>query len=452
MNQPQSLALSDDQLHILNQTLMEGISPEVIQMLGELSPADTAHLLASSPPKIRSLLWKLIEKNSEGDVLNEMNEEVRQFFIDQMDVPELINILEGQDIDDIADLLQQLPQTVIKQFLASMSLQDRQRIEEVLSWPENTAGGLMNTDTITIRSNISLDVVLRYLRRHEKLPECLDNLIVVDRSDHIIGLLPITELLINDSACTVDQIMIKDFLAVPADMLNNQVAQVFERENLVSAPIIDNNKKLLGRITVDDVIDVIRYEADHKVLLRDGLDDDEDTFAPIFRTAKRRAVWLGINLITTFISVSVIGFFQNSIDQVVALAVLMPLVASMGGVAGCQTLTLIIRGISLGQIGRSNAKWLLIREFCSGFANGTVWALVVSLAAWLWFHDPVLSLAIGLAMVINLCIAVSAGTLLPLILKSIKVDPALAGTVILFTITDVCGLLAFLGLATFFYS
>ncbi len=452
MTQQQSLALSDNQLDILNKALEEGISTQVKQMLNSLSPADAAHLLASAPPRQRSLLWKLIDVEHEGDVLNEMSDDVRQFFIDRMNVAELIGILDGQDIDDIADLLQQLPQTITHQVLSSMSQQDRQRIEAVLSWPEDTAGGLMNTDTTTVRPDITIDVALRYLRRHESLPEPFDGLLVVSRDDTLIGTLPTTRLLTQDGNKTISEVMETDFIAIPADMQDSQVAQLFEREDLVSAPVIDESNRLIGRVTVDDVVDVIREEADHSVMSRAGLDEDEDTFAPTFKTARRRATWLGINLMTAFISASVIGLFQDTIDKVVALAVLMPIVASMGGIAGSQTLTLIIRAMALGQIGRSNTRWLVTREFIVGLSNGVIWASVVATAAMLWFDDPVIALVIALAMVINLTVAVVVGAILPMILRALNIDPALAGSVVLTTITDVTGFMSFLGLATLFYS
>lgn len=452
MTQQHSLALSDNQLDILNKALEEGISAQVKQMLNSLSPADAAHLLTSAPPRQRSLLWKLIDVNREGDVLNEMSDDVRQFFIERMNVAELIAILEGQDIDDIADLLQQLPQTITHQLLASMSQQNRQRVEAVLSWPEDTAGGLMNTDTTTVHPDITIDVVLRYLRRHETLPEPFDGLLVVERDDTLIGVLPIARLLTQDGNTLVVDAMDHDFLAIPVDMQDNQVAQLFEREDLISAPVIDEHKRLLGRITVDDVMDVIREEADHSVMSRAGLDEDEDTFAPTIKTARRRATWLGVNLMTAFISASVIGLFQDTIEKVVALAVLMPIVASMSGIAGSQSMTLVIRAMALGQIGRSNIRWLVARELIVGLSNGIVWASIVATAAMLWFGDPVISLVIALSMIITLPIAVTVGAILPMALKALNIDPALAGSVIMTTITDVTGFMVFLGLATLFYA
>lgn len=451
MAQQLQLSIGDKELKRLNNALENGVSHELRVMLNSLPPADAAHLLESSPPKLRSLLWRLIDTEQEGDVLQELSDEVRQFFLDRMNVTELKAITEGQDIDDVADLLQQLPDTITRQVLNSMDSQDRLRVEAVLSYPEDSAGGLMNMDTITIRSSNTVDVVLRYLRRHEGIPEMTDSLLVVNRRDEYIGRLPLTLLLVTDPSATVREVMLTDLEAIEANTPASQVAQIFERLDLVSAPVINEQKKLVGRITIDDVVDVIREEAEHSVMSMAGLDNDEDTFAAPFKTARRRAVWLGINLITAFIAAAVIGMFQATIDKVVALAVLMPIVAGMGGNAGGQALTLVIRGMALGKISTTNLKWLLGRELAVGFMNGMLWATLVAAIAWLWFQDPIISLVIGCAMVINLTVAVMTGASLPIILKSMNVDPALAGTIILTTVSDVVGFLSFLGLATLFY-
>ena len=451
MVQQLQLSIGDKELKELNDALENGVSQELRVMLNSLPPADSAHLLESSPPKLRSLLWRLIDRDQEGDVLQELSDEVRQFFLDRMNVAELKAITEGQDVDDIADLLQQLPDTITRKVLDSMDSQDRQRVEAVLSYPEDSAGGLMNTDTITIRPSNTVDVVLRYLRRHEEIPNMTDSLLVVNRRDEYIGRLPLTLLLTTDPSATVREVMLTDLEPIDADTPATQVAQIFERLDLVSAPVVSENRKLMGRITIDDVIDVIREEAEHSMMSMAGLDDDEDTFAAPLKTARRRAVWLGINLITAFIAASVIGMFQETIDKVVALAVLMPIVAGMGGNAGGQALTLVIRGMALGQISTTNLKWLLSRELAAGFMNGLLWAALVSAIAWFWFQDPIISLVIGCAMVINLTVAVMTGASLPVLLKAINVDPALAGTIILTTVSDVIGFFSFLGLATLFY-
>ncbi len=451
MAQQLQLSIGEKELQQLTDALENGVSADLRTMLNSLPPADSAHLLESSPPRLRSLLWRLIDREQEGDVLQELSDDVRQFFLDRMNVAELKAIIEGQDVDDIADLLQQLPDAITRKVLDSMDSMDRQRVEAVLVFPEDSAGGLMNTDTITIRPSNTVDVVLRYLRRHEEIPDMTDSLLVVNRRDEYIGRVPLTLLLTTDPADTIHEVMLTDLDPIHADTKDTQVAQLFERQDLVSAPVVDDSGKLLGRITIDDVVDVIREEAEHSMMSMAGLDDDEDTFAPALRTARRRAIWLGVNLITAFIAASVIGLFQDTIDKVVALAVLMPIVAGMGGNAGSQALTLMIRAMALGQISTSNLRWLLSRELVAGFLNGVLWAGLVSIIAWFWFGDPIISIVIACAMVINLSVAVIVGASLPVILKSINIDPALAGTIILTTISDVVGFVSFLGLATAFY-
>ncbi|WP_261844108.1 magnesium transporter [Aliamphritea ceti] len=417
-----------------------------------LRPSEVAHLLEKSPPKERRLLWSLIHQELEADVLQDLGDDVRTEILSQMDAHEVLAITEALETDDMADVIQQLPETLTREILRSMGSQNRERLEAVLSYPEDTAGGLMNTDTITVRPDISVETALRFLRRHDELPDMTDSLFVVNRRDEYIGNLPLTRMLVSDPTITVREIMFTDAEPIEAEMPDDKVAQLFEQEDLVSAPVVDENNKLLGRITIDDVVDVIREDADHSLMSMAGLDDDEDTFAPIMKTTRRRAVWLGVNLITAFIASAVIGIFEDTIDKVVALAVLMPIVASMGGIAGSQALTLVIRGQALGHVERSNAGWLLNRELVVGTVNGILWAVVVAIIAVLWFQDTTIGLIIGCAIVINLIAAALAGTMLPIILKAWGIDPALAGSVLLTTITDVVGFFAFLGLATFFYS
>ena len=363
-------------------------------------------------------------------------------------IPEMTNL----DTDDFADILQQLPKKVLQEVLNSLRQQDRERVEQVLSYPEDTAGGLMNTDVVSIRPDLTIDAVLRYLRRHDTIPEMTDNLFVVTRKDSYIGLLPLTRLLVSDPNTLISDVMDTEREAIPADLDETDVANLFERNDWVSAPVINQEGRLVGRITIDDVVDVIREEADHSLMRMAGLDEDEDTFAPVLKTAKRRAVWLGINLLTALLASMVIGLFQDTIEKVVALAILMPIVASMGGIAGSQALTLVIRGQALGHVEHSNIGYLLNREVIVGALNGLLWASVVaSIASW-WFSDFTIGFIIAIAMVINLVVAAICGTSLPVILKAMNIDPALAGGVILTTITDVVGFCAFLGLATLFYS
>jgi magnesium transporter len=352
------------------------------------------------------------------------------------------------DTDDAADILQDLPEDVVASVLDSMDAQNRERVASILSYPEDDAGGLMNIDVVPIRADVSLDVVSRYLRQLGELPEQTDNLMVVDRENLYLGVLPLADILTKKPDTSVGENMIKE-TGITADTPAQEVARIFEQRDWFSAGVVDEQGTLLGRITVDDVVDVIQDEAEQTVRSMAGLGDD-DMFAPVLTSAKRRSVWLGINLLTAFLASWVIGRFSGTIEQLVALAVLMPIVASMGGVAGSQTLTIAIRGIALGQISKSNSRTLLIKEIAVGIFNGFIWAVVVAVIAGMWFDNTSLGLIIGLAMIINLVIAAFAGALIPMTLKRFGVDPAIAGGVLLTTVTDVVGFMTFLGLATLF--
>lgn len=445
-------SIAHDKLESLLNSRDSARIADVSSMLNDMPPADVAHLIESSTPKLRHILWQLVDTEIEGEVIGELSEELQSLFLAEMDAAEVAVMTEGMADDDIADILQQLPGAVTQEVLASMDQQDRARIERVLTYSEDTAGGLMTTDAITIRARVTMDVVLRYLRRHSEIPSMTDSLIVVNTQDQYIGLLPLRTLLVSDPSASVREMMITDIDPIPANMPDTEVARLFERNDWVSAPVVDENRKLLGRITIDDVVDVIREDADHSFMSMAGLDEEQDTFAPILRTTPRRALWLGINLLTAFVAASVINLFQETIEKVVALAVLMPIVASMGGIAGTQTLTVLVRGIAVGQISRSNQGWLINRELAVGMINGFLWAAVVGVAASLWFNDWTLSLVIAIALIINLITAALTGATLPLFLNRIGIDPALAGGVILTTVTDVVGFLSFLGLATLFYA
>lgn len=429
-----------------------GTLQQIAKMVNSLRPVEIARLLESSPPPSRKVVWDLVDKEVVGEVLEELPEDIQAYFIRDLDAEQLVELTEGLETDDVVDILQQLPEQITHEVLAAMSDQDRSRVEIVLAYDEDTAGGLTNTDTITVRPRFTLDVVLRYLRRHLELPPSTDALIVVNRKDQYLGLLPLAKLLTSDPNTTVREVMVTDTNAIQANMPDHEVAKLFEQNDWVSAPVVDDQGKLLGRITIDDVVDVIREGADHSLMSLAGLDEEEDTFAPVMRTIPRRAVWLGINLLTAILASAVISLFQDSLDKVVALAILMPVVASMGGVAGSQTLTVVIRGMAVGNIGFSNMNWLLSRELGVGLLNGGLWAIVMGTLVSLWFGDFKLALIIATAMIINLVTAAAAGTLLPLLLKKINIDPALAGGVTLTTITDVIGFMAFLGLATYFYA
>ena len=442
---------TETQLAQLDRALDAGTLADVAGIVGDLSPGDAAHLITSYPPRVRQVLWSLLEAEQEAEVLNELPEELRNQFLVEMEPQALASIVGQLDDDDVADILHDLPESITEQVLAIMDEADRSRIATVLAFPDDVAGGLMSTDTITIRADLTLDVVMRYLRRHPEIPENTDSLVVVNRDDRFVGILPIRTLLVADPQQSVREMMVTSRDAIPAQLDAAEVARLFERNDWISAPVIDEQGRLLGRITIDDVVDVIREEADHSLTSLGGIADDEDTFSTVLQTAPRRALWLGVNLITAFVAASVINMFQDTIEKVVALAVLMPIVASMGGIAGTQTLTVLIRGIAMGQLNSRNQRWLVGREAMVGLFNGALWALVVAVAASLWFQDWTLALIIGAAMVINLLTAGVAGALIPLALRGWGIDPALAGGVLLTTVTDVVGFLAFLGLATLFY-
>ena len=441
---------SQKQLARLDSALASGTLADVASIVSDLSPGDVAHLISSSPPRYRHVLWSLLEAEQEAAVLNELPEDLRNSFLADMAPEDLAEIVGQLDDDDVADILQELPDAITGQVLSIMNEQDRARIETVLGYSDDTAGGLMSTDTITVRADLTLDVVLRYLRRHTEIPLNTDTLMVVNREDRYVGLLPVRTLLVADPGVSVREMMVTNLDPIPAHMDSSEVARLFERNDWISAPVVDDDNRLIGRITIDDIVDVIREEADHSLTSLGRL-GEEDTFSPVLHTAPRRAVWLGINLLTAFIAASVINAFQGTIEKVVALAVLMPIVASMGGIAGTQTLTVLIRGMAMGHINERNQAWLVGREAMVGAINGIIWAVVVAIAASLWFDDITLGLVIAAAMVINLITAGVSGALLPLLLQRLGIDAALAGGVILTTVTDVVGFLSFLGLAALAY-
>lgn len=447
MNSPANFSAKTERI---DDALRSETLGDVADILAEMSPGDVAYLISSSPPDYRDVLLGLLESEQEALVVNELPDDLRNAALIDRKPEALAEIVGRLDDDDVADILHELPDEVTGQVLAIMDEQYRQRLQKVLSFPDDVAGGLMSTDTITIRADLTLDVVLRYLRRHAEIPPNTDNLIVVNRNDRFVGLLPIGTVLVSDPAVSVREMMITDQEAINAGTPATEVARRFERNDWISAPVIDDSGQLLGRITIDDVVDVIIEEADHSLTSLAGL-AEEDTFAPVWQSAPRRAVWLGLNLVTALLASSVIHLFQGTIEKVVALAVLMPIVASMGGIAGTQSLTILIRAMAMGQISNRNQLWLIGRESLVGLLNGLLWAAVIAATASIWFGDMVLGAIIACAMLINLITAGLTGAGLPIVLRRLRIDPALAGGVLVTTITDVVGFLAFLGLATLFY-
>ena len=437
-------------LAALRSALEQGSLRHGHRLINTLHPAEIASLIESLPPARREIVWEFVDPDSEGDVLIELNEEVRAELIGGMDAEELIAATEGMEVDDLADLIGDLPETLNERVLHSLDAQDRERLTAVMQFEQDSAGGLMNLDAVTVRADVTLEVVLRYLRMRGELPKRTDQLFVVNRLDKYRGVVDITRLLTEDPEKTVGEVMDSGVEAIPPEAPAREVAKLFEDRDLVSAAVVTSDGKLLGRITIDDVVDVIREEADHSVMSMAGLGEDEDMFAGVLTSARRRAIWLSVNLATAFLAANVVGLFEATIEKVVALAVLMPIVASMGGIAGSQTLVLIIRGIALGQVEQTNARWLLIREILVGLLNGIGLATMVGLAAGIWFEDWTIGAIIFAALMINLSAAALAGVGVPLILKRLGVDPALAGGVILTTVTDTVGFASLLGLGTLF--
>lgn len=441
---------TDQRLNQLNKALGSGMFVHVRNMLQDMAASDIAFILESSPPRTRQVLWQLIDQEHTGEILDELGEELKDSLISQMSPERVAKAAKSMDTDDLAYILRSLPDSVFNEVLQSMSTQDRVRVEQALSYPDDTAGSIMNTDTVTLRPDVNIDVILRYLRIRGELPEATDMLYVVDKQDRVLGGVRIADLLTCNPDSSIRDIMAADVEPIPVGMSDSEVAQLFERHDWMSAPVIDDDNKLLGRITIDDVVDVIREDAEHSMMGMAGMDDDTDTFGPVLKSTFRRSLWLTVNLFAALLAASVSNMFEGTLEQFATIAILMTIVPSMGGVAGNQTLALVIRGIALGQIGQSNSRWLIGKELAIGFLNGLLWSVLVCGAVWAWKGDITLGATIGGAMLINMTVAGLAGASIPLILKRMNIDPALAGGMVLTTVTDVIGLFAFLGLATVF--
>ena len=421
---------------------------QIRDLLSKMSSSEIAHALESSPPKQRDLLFSLLKTEEEGDVLFELGEEIQQDLISNISNEELSEAVKELELDEIVDILQNLPEERMKKILSNMSMVDRQRIEMGLTFPENTAGGLLNTDVISVRPGNSIKEVISYLRDLGKLPDNTDKIFVVNNQNEYLGELSISEIITSNPSMRVNEIMKTEISPISADLDDKEVATLFERNDLISSSVINENGKLIGRITIDDVLDVIREDADQNLLGMAGV--AEDTFAPPGRAAKSRVFWLSMNLVTAFIAASTINIFQDVIDKIVYLAILMPIVASMGGVAATQTLTIVLRGLTLEQINSSNIRWLFKRELAVSILNGIVLSILVGLITYGWFKDLTIALLISCALVINLISSVIAGILVPLVLRKFKQDPAIGGSVVVTTVTDVVGFFSFLGLATIY--
>jgi len=443
----------EDDIEQLRQDITQALDSDDLITVGSIldavDAAQIGNLLDSLPPQQRDQIWLQIDPDLRGLVLLETGDEVRDGKLRELESDQVAEIIESLgNVDHQADIILSLSTDKLANILPTLDAHKREKLESVLSYSEDTAGGLMNIDQITIRADVTLDVVLRYLRIRGEVPDHTDQLFVTDRYDHYLGALYLRDLLTNDPDDRVKDIMRTDISAMNAHITDTEVAREFENYDLISAPIVDEEHKLIGRITIDDVVDVIRDEGDHSIMSMAGLSDDEDMFSPALTSAKRRGLWLGINLLTAFLAAAVIGFFENILEQVVALAILITIVPSMGGIAGSQTLTLVIRGIALGQLGSSNYRLLVKKEMMVGFLNGLLWAIVVATFSIIWFENFNIGLIIGFALVVNLLAGAFAGALIPILLRQFGVDPAIAGGVVLTTVTDVVGIIAFLGLAT----
>jgi magnesium transporter len=436
------------QLEALNEALANGMYVQVSNMLHNMPASDIALMLESTPAKDRSVLWKLIDADFHSDVLEELSEDVRNGIMSDMMPEKLADALEEMDTDDMAEMLSGLPNKVYQDVLKSLDSQDRQRAEKALAYGDGTAGFLMNTDTVTLRPEITIEVVLRYLRLRGEIPTDTDTFYVVDRNDKLIGTVAVTRFITASAESTIGSLMDEEAETIPVDMPETEVAKIFERYNWLSAPVVDTENKLMGRITIDDVVDIIREEAEHSMMSMAGLDDEEDTFAPVVKSTQRRSIWLGVNLFTALMAAAVSDLFEATLSQLAVLAILNTIVPSMGGVAGNQTLTLVIRGMALGHVSPANTRWLITKELSIGLLNGMIWAVLIASVVALWKQDFMLGVVIAFAMLVNMIAAGLAGATLPIIMKKLRIDPALAGSVILTTITDVVGIFAFLGTAT----
>jgi len=436
------------QLRLLSDALDSGRLGPVRRLVNTLSPAEIGNLLESLPPGERTVVWGLVDPEDDGEVLLHVGDEVREGLIADMDPDEILAAVEDLDIDDLADLVEDLPDTVIDEVLKSMDRENRERLEQVLSYPEDSAGRLMNPDVVTVRADTTVDVVLRYLRLRGELPDHTDHIYVVSRRHQYQGRIALQALLTHEANTPINELMDDEQPAIDVDESSGAVARQFSDHDWISAPVVDDNNTLLGRITIDDVVDIIRDQAEHQALGAAGLDEDEDLFSPVKRATKRRLLWLTINLGTAFLAAAVVKQFQGTIAQIVALAVLMPIVAGMGGNAGTQVLALCVRGLALGQLGATNVQVLIWKEIRVALLNGVALGIILGGIVWAWFGEWSLALVIASALTINLLFAALAGVLVPVTLKRMGYDPALAGSVILTTVTDVMGFFSFLGLAT----
>jgi magnesium transporter len=437
--------------HELVEAMVQRQNRIVLQdILNDLHPADVAHILEALPLNDRLYLWDLVKVDRDGDILLEVSDAVRQTLIADMDSHELLAAAEQLDTDELADLAPDLPKDVLQDLLDSMDGLKRERLQHALSYPDDTVGALMDFDVVTIREDVTIEVALRYLRRLEALPDNTDKIFVIDRDDTIKGVLPISNMLVNELDVKIQDVMAEDVDLFHPEDTANEAAKAFERYDLVSAPVVDSNNKLIGRLTVDEVMDYIREESDADKLSMVGLREEEDFFSTVWKSVQNRWAWLAINLVTALIASRVIGLFENSIGQVVALAALMPIVAGIGGNSGNQTTTMIVRGLALGQISGNNMNSQLNKELGVALINGLLWGGVLGIITFALYSDYRLSLVMTAAITLNLLLAALMGVVIPLVMNKFGKDPAVGSSVLITAMTDSGGFFIFLGLATVF--
>ncbi len=441
--------------HMPRQELVEALVhkqnlAELQNLLDKLHPADVAHILEAMPLEDRLMIWELVKAERDGEILLEVSDAVRETLIATMDSGEMRAAAEQLDADEIADLAHDLPRYVIDDVFQSLPMEEREQLRAAMSYPEDAVGALMDFDVVTVREDVTMEVVLRYLRRLEELPDHTDQLFVVDRNEHLKGVLPVNRLLVSDPDAKVGSVMSTEMVKLHPSDNAHQAAQAFERYDLVSASVVNAEDKLVGRVTVNAVMDFIREQSESEALNLAGLQEEEDLFAPIWKSLKNRWTWLAINLITAFVASRVIGVFEDSIEKLVALAALMPIIAGIGGNSGNQTITMIVRALALGQLNAGNARKLFAKEIGVSAVNGLVWGSIVGLFAFFIYRSVPLGLVMTLAMILNLLLAASLGVLIPLTLHKLGRDPAAGSSVMITAVTDSGGFFIFLGLATIF--
>ena len=418
--------------------------------VSKLHPSELADLLESTHSSVRLELWDNLEVSVRGQVLSEVSGGVLNALLKEMDPKELVSETSSLDTDELADIIQELPDDFAEEVMFSMTEQNRSRVAEALIYPPDSAGGIMSVDLVTIRGDVDVDVILRFIRRYAPIPDKLNQLFVVDRENVLLGTVTLNALVIADPEISVANLMNNIDTPIGVETSISEVVMLFEKYDLISAPVVDAGNKLIGFISVDDVVDVLREETDRTIMSSAGISDDYDMFASLAVASRQRGLWLAVNLGTAILAAFVIGLFEATLEKMVAIAILMPVVASMGGIAGTQTLTIVVRGLALGKVGPANSWLVMSREIILSLINGCLWAFVVSAVAIYWFDNIKLGIVVGFAMVVNLITAGFSGVAIPLLLKKSGIDPALAGGVILTTVTDVVGFVAFLGLSSRF--